>query len=265
MYKHLLKWMLIVALTFYFPIQSWAWGMLGHRIVGQIAESYLTPKARREIQKILGTESVAMASNWADFIKSDTNYKYLNSWHYADFEKDLNEQAFRSTLKNDTATDAYTRLQFLIKALRNRSLSMDKKRMYLRLLIHIVGDLHQPLHVSATGDEGGNNVKVVWFGQPSNLHRVWDEQLIMAQELSYTEYAAAINHASPKQRVKWQKQPITQWFFEAYELSNQLHREIHESNQKLSYLYIYDHLQTLNDQLVKGGVRLAGLLNQIFG
>src|SRR5207245_1748795 len=99
-----------------------------------------------------------------DFIKSDTSYKYLNSWHYADFDKDLSYTQFRQTLKRDTVADAYTRLNFLIAQLKKKNLPMEKKRMYLRLLIHIVGDVHQPLHVSATGDEGGNNIKVSWFG-----------------------------------------------------------------------------------------------------
>ena len=137
--------------------------------------------------------------------------------------------------------------------------------MYLRLVIHIVGDLHQPLHVSPEGDAGGNDIKVQWFGQSSNLHRVWDEQLIEYQELSYTEYTAAINHTTSVQRAKWQKQPISDWLIESYKISEALHDELKEPNPRLSYLYNFKHVQTLNDQLLKGGVRLAGVLNAIFG
>jgi hypothetical protein len=137
--------------------------------------------------------------------------------------------------------------------------------MYLRLLIHIAGDIHQPFHVSATGDKGGNDIKVTWFSQPSNIHRVWDEQLIESQELSYTEYTKAINFTTAKQRSSWQVSPMTDWFFESYSISEKLHEELKNPDQKLSYVYIFNHIQTVNDQLVKGGVRLAGLLNQIFG
>ena len=80
----------IIALGFaiiYAPLQSMAWGAQGHRICGQIADSYLSPQARKAIRQILGNESVAMASNWADFIKSDDSYKYLSEWHYIDFDK----------------------------------------------------------------------------------------------------------------------------------------------------------------------------------
>lgn len=253
-----------VVLFFYLPSQSFAWGLLGHRIVGEIASTYLTPQASKEIKKILGNESLAIASNWADFIKSDTSYKYLSEWHYVDVEKGLNAKGMQAVLQQDTAADAYTRLNFLIKQLKNKSLPLNEKRMYLRLLIHIAGDIHQPFHVSATGDRGGNDIKVSWFGQSSNIHRVWDEQLIEGQELSYTEYTKAINFTTAKQRSAWQKAPISNWFFESYNLSEELHQELKKPDQRLSYEYNFKHIKTVNDQLLKGGVRLAGLLNEIF-
>jgi len=115
MRKKLLTVLFILSLFCYIPIQSLAWGMLGHRIVGGIAENYLTAKTRMEVRKILGNESIAMASNWADFIKSDTSYRYISPWHYVNFEKDLSYAQIQKYLKMDTATDAYTKLNFLIK------------------------------------------------------------------------------------------------------------------------------------------------------
>jgi hypothetical protein len=260
-----LKPVLFVGLFFYLPLSSMAWGLLGHRIIGEIADSYLTVNARAGIKKILGDESIAMASNWADFIKSDTNFKYLNTWHYIDFKKGLSYEQMKDSLQIDTAADAYTKLNFLIKELKKKNLALDKQRMYLRLLIHIAGDIHQPLHVSPEGTSGGNDIKLTWFNTPSNLHRVWDENLIESQELSYTEYAKSINHTTATQRKTWQKQPLSQWLYESYTISQHLHDEITEANPKLGYRYNFDHLETLNEQLLKGGVRLAGLLNSIFG
>jgi hypothetical protein len=254
-----------MALFFYLPVQSMAWGLLGHRIVGEIADSYLTAKARAEIKKILGTESIAMASNWPDFIKSDTSYKYLDAWHYVDFEKGLSYSELKDALKKDTSANAYNAINFLVKELKKKNLPKDKKQMYLRLLIHIVGDIHQPLHVSPEGTAGGNDIKVQWFGAASNLHRIWDSQLIDNQQLSYTEYVKDINHISAADRKKLQSQPVSQWLYESYTLAEALHKEIKGDNPKLSYRYNFDHIKTLNDQLLKGGVRLAGLLNEIFG
>ena len=259
-----IKCLLLVVLFFYLPVQSKAWGLLGHRIVGDIASSYLTPKARKAIQQILGTESIAMAGNWADFIKSDSNYKYLSPWHYIDVDSGLSYSKMLSYLKKDTAADAYTKLNFLVKQLKNKDLPQGEKLMYLRLLIHIAEDVHQPFHVARNGDQGGNDIKVSWFGQSTNIHRVWDEQLIDNQKLSYTEYSAAINHVSTTQKNTWQKQTISKWLFDSYSISEQLHKEL-QTDTKLSYEYNYKHLSTLNEQLLKGGVHLAGLLNQIFG
>jgi hypothetical protein len=242
-----------------------AWGLLGHRIVGEIADSYITSKTRAEIKKILGTESIAISSNWADFIKSDSTYKYLDIWHYINFEKNLNYEQIKEVLKKDTSINAYTRINFLVKELKKKNLTMDKKKMYLRLLIHIVGDIHQPLHVSPVGTNGGNTIRVQWFSTPSNLHRVWDTHLIDDQQLSYTEYVKDINHTTLAQRKKLQADPLSRWLYESYVIAQDLHNEIREDNPRLGYRYNYDHIHTVNDRLLKGGVRLAGLLNEIFG
>lgn len=250
----------------YMPVQSMAWGQLGHRVVGQIANSYLSAKTKIEITKILGTESVALAGTWADFIRSDTSYKYLDVWHYINFDKGLNYDQFKGALKEDTSlNDAYNAITFLTKELKKKSLPKNKKQMYLRLLIHFVGDIHQPLHVSAVGTQGGNDIKVQWFGQASNLHRVWDSDMIEGQDLSYTEYAMHLNYTTLAQRKKLQADPLSKWFFESYTIAQQLHDEIKETNPRFSFRYTFDHLHIANERMLKGGVRLAGLLNEIFG
>ena len=259
------KRILFFSSFFFLPFYSFSWGVLGHRIVGQIAESYLTPKAKIEVQKILGTESIAMVSNWADFIKSDSAYSYLSNWHYIDMDSGLTTNQLKSYLEKDTATDIYTKTNFLIKELKNKRLPMEKKRMDLKLLIHFVGDMHQPLHVGHHGDLGGNRIKVLWFNAPTNLHSIWDDQLINFQLLSYTEYINAIHHTTAKQRLAWQKQPISEWVIESYQIAEQLYSEINQPDQKLGYRYNYDHIQILNERLLKAGVRLAGLLNELFG
>jgi len=251
--------------VFCLPFYSFGWGVLGHRIVGQIADSYLTPKARAGIEKILGNETIAMASNWADFIKSDSAYSYISRWHYIDLDSGLTKEQVRAYLLKDTATDIYTRMNFLIGELKNKKLSIAKKRMDLKLLIHFVGDIHQPFHVGHREDMGGNKIKLYWFNSPTNLHALWDDQLINFQQLSYTEYTNAIDHTTTQQRLAWQKQPISEWIIESYQIAEQLYLEIKQPEPKLSYSYNYDHIQMLNERLVKAGIRLAGLLNQLFG
>lgn len=254
---------LVLGLLLYLPLQAMAWGQLGHRIVGQIADCHIKNKTRKEIRKILGNESIAMASNWGDFIKSDPAYKYLDSWHYVNSPKGLDFNAFQSFIKQDTAANAYNRIQFLTAELKNKQLPHEKKVMYLKLLIHFVGDIHQPMHTGRKEDLGGNSVKVQWFGQSSNLHRVWDSDLIGSENLSYTEYVKAINFATKKQLFTLQNQPLEQWLFDSYKVAENIYA-VTKPDSRLSYRYIYDHLATVNQQMLKGGIHLAGLLDEIF-
>ena len=260
---NLFKKTTILFLFLYLPFCSMAWGVLGHRIVGQVADSYLTKNTKREIFKILGNESVAMTSNWPDFIKSDPSYKYLDVWHYINLRSGLSETDLKNYLATDTVTDAYTKLNWLTAQLKNKELEQDKKVLYLRLLIHIVGDLHQPLHIGRAEDRGGNGVKVNWFKDPSNLHTVWDTKLIDSQQLSYTEYATSINYTTKAQRNEWQAEPVSEWIWQSYQHTEKIYAET-KPDSNLSYEYNFKFIGVVNQQLLKGGVHLAGLLNEIF-
>jgi hypothetical protein len=259
-----LKKLLLIITIFYAPLQTMAWGTEGHRICGQIASSYLTPKARKALEAILGNESLALASNWADFIKSDPAYNYLSTWHYIDFDKPYTYPEMLDYLTKDTKVDAYTKLQFLIGELKKKDLTKENRLLYVHMLIHIIEDVHQPMHTAHEDDKGGNDFKVNWFSTPTNLHSVWDSQLIEFQQLSYTEYTSAINHTTPAQRQEWQKAPISQWLFESNQIAEKLYTEI-KPGDTLNYKYNFNHIETVNQQLLKAGVRLAGILNQLFG
>jgi len=264
MKKRFFKSIFIFVALFYIPLQSMAWGANGHRICGQIADSYLTPKARAAIKAILGNESIAITSNWADFIKSDPDYKYLYNWHFIDLDKAYTYPELQAYLKADTATDAYTKMNFLIAGLKKKDQTKANKLLYLRMLIHIVEDVHQPLHTGHTQDKGGNDVKVQWFGKDTNLHSIWDSELIDAQQLSYTEYAAMINHTTPAERAQLQKAPISEWLYESNQLAEGIYAGV-TPHENLSYKYNFKYIGLLNQQMLKAGVRLAGILNQIFG
>ncbi|MBA2500528.1 MAG: S1/P1 nuclease [Chitinophagaceae bacterium] len=264
MIQRIVKIVVLSFILFYVPIQGFAWGVLGHRITGQVAESYLSVKARKAIKKILGNESLAMAANYADFIKSDSTYKYIDNWHYVNIDSGMTAQQIELKLQSDTGTNVYNRIIFLTNELKREDLPNDKIVFYLKLLIHFVADLHQPMHVGQYKDLGGNLIRLTWFNQPSNLHRVWDEHLIEFQQLSYTEYAQAINFTTGNQLKTWQQAPISTWVTESYFIAQGLYREIGNKEPRLSYRYNFDHLNTLNQRLLIGGVRLAGLLNEIF-
>jgi hypothetical protein len=252
-----------LAILFCLPFTTFAWGTNGHRISGEIAFSYLSPKAKQAVQQILGNESMALASNWADFIKSDDAYRYLSAWHYVDFDKAYTQAEMNDILAKDTDVDAYTKLNFMIAELKKPTITKENKLLYLRMVIHIVEDVHQPMHTAHKDDKGGNDFKVNWFGKPTNMHSVWDSELINFQEMSYTEYANNINHTTAAQRADWQKAPISQWLFESNQLSEKIYNTAKQGDN-LGYKYNFMYLDSLNQQLLKGGVRLAGVLNDIF-
>jgi len=264
MKKMLFTRMLTLFFMLYLPMQSMAWGMLGHRIVGEIADHYLSKKAKKSIAAILGNESVAMSSNWADFIKSDPAYNYLSNWHYVNIVSGKTEQEVMKWLEADTTTNAYTKIIFLSKELKKKEVPQSDKVLYLRMLIHLVGDVHQPLHVGRPEDLGGNKVRVLWFNEPKNLHQVWDDALISSQNLSYTEYTKAINFVSKDQRKTWQTQQVSFWFYDSYMVAEKVYGDVKTPDEKLGYNYIFKYKAIAEAQLLKGGVRLAGILNDIF-
>lgn len=257
--KNLLTLVLLVS----FQLQALGWGVTGHRVVGEIADHHLSRKARREIAKLLGHESLAMASNWADFIKSDPQYDYAGPWHYVNAPDNLNLQEFSKVIAGMEQPNAYKILMQLSDELKNPSGPAEERIRALKFIIHIVGDIHQPMHVGRESDLGGNRIQITWFGHPGNLHRLWDEELVDFQQLSYTEMAEAYDHASKEQIKKWQSDDAVKWLFESYKISRELYAQA-EENTDLSYRYNYDHLATLRLRLLQGGVRLAGLLNEVF-
>ena len=246
------------------PFSAGAWGVLGHRIIGEIASHYLSPKAKKEVKKILGDETLAMASNWGDFIKSDSAYNYLNSWHYINLPPKLTRSQFDNQLGNPSAANLYSKTLALIAELKAQGTPAARKVFCLKLLIHFMGDLHQPMHAAHSKDLGGNRLNVYWFGKPTNLHRVWDEELVEFQQLSYTEHVAAINHMSKEEKNSWQSGMLADWLYESYGLAESLYAEIHPGD-KLGYDYNFHHVAEMNKRLLLGGVRLANTLNQIFG
>lgn len=259
-----LKKIVIVFTLAYLPFTAGAWGVLGHRIVGEVADQYLQAKARLAIKQILGTESMGMAANWADFIKSDTSYNYLSNWHYVNLPADLSKTDVYSFLASQPGVNIYNKTNEMIAILKNSKSTADQKKLALRMLIHLVGDLHQPMHTARKDDLGGNRIQLTWFGEKSNLHKVWDEGLVDFQQLSYTEYTKAINHPTNQQLINWQKTSLQDCVFESYQICNSIYATGIKNDDKLSYRYNFDWIGTVNEQLLKGGVRLAKILNDIY-
>lgn len=261
MYSHLKKFFIIVLL--FSPLYSFCWGVTGHRVVAEIAQRHLSGKAKNELKKLIGRESLAQWANWPDFIKSDTTgtWDKTSKWHYVNIAGNLPKDEFMNGLKNLQGENLYTQIKAMAAQLKDKTLSQDKRQIALRFLIHFVGDLHQPLHVGREEDKGGNDIKVTWFDKPTNIHAVWDGSLVDFQQYSYTEYASYLNIAATDVVKGWQQSSLEDWFFESYTLANKVYASV-PADGKLGFKYNYIFQKDLDLQLLKGGVRLAEIINR---
>ena len=126
----------------------------------------------------------------------------------------------------------------------------------------MVGDAHQPMHVSRAEDKGGNTIQVQFDGRGTNLHSVWDTKLIDHQSLSYEQMAKEYDTATPQQIKQWQSDDIIKWLWESYQLSSKFYKEVN-AGDKLSDTYYNEHIGIVKQRLEMAGIRLAGVLNNL--
>ncbi len=254
---------LLLASLYILPYQTFAnddfWGQTGHRVVGKIADDYLSGKAKREIKRLLNRKSLAFVSTFADEIKADKRYNEFYTWHYINMSLDEN---YEDSEKNPEG-DLVSGINYCKKIISDNQASDDDKAFYLKLLIHLIGDLHQPMHIGLKEDRGGNDFKVQWHYEDSNLHRVWDSDMIEKFDMSYVELAENADVLSKAQVKAIQKGSVIDWVNETHELTRKIYDSA-EPEENLRYRYSYHHFKTVRTQLQIAGIRLAKVLNELF-
>ncbi len=235
------------------------WGKTGHRVVGEIAEKYLSKKAEKQISKLLDGHSLAFVAYYGDDIKSDRAYDHYRPWHYVNFPFG---EKYETHSKSDKG-DIIQGIQKCITVLKNDNASRTDKVFHLKMLVHFLGDLHQPLHIGLAEDKGGNDFQVRWFNDGTNLHSVWDYKMIDFYDMSYTEMATNTDVLSKEQVEAIKKGTVIDWMYESRILCEDIYAHT-EIGEKLSYNYMYEYMDSVRSQLQKGGIRLAKLLNEIF-
>ena len=234
------------------------WGKTGHRTVGKIAEKHLTNKTKRHLKKLLDGGSLALYSTYADEIKSDKRYNEFYTWHYINMPF---KDTYQSSNKNSEG-DLVTGINYCIKIIQDDTSSTNDKKFYLKLLIHLIGDLHQPMHIGLAEDRGGNDFKVSWFGNQTNLHSVWDTKMIDNYNMSYSELASNSKEISKKQIKFIQSGSVVDWVNETHEITKNIYKSVSQG-EDLKYKYSYENMGLVRTQLQKAGLRLASLLNNI--
>lgn len=251
---------LTVLLLLLLATDALAWGKTGHRVTGALAEPWLTPEARAAVREILGVETLAEASTWPDEMRSAPGafwQETANPWHYVTVPPGRRYAEVGAPPEGD----AVTALARFARTLRDPGASRAERQLALRFAVHLVADLHQPLHVGNGRDRGGNDFEVRWFGRPSNLHRLWDTQLVEHEKLSFSEWAAWLGaRITPEQAVAWSDADPRVWIAESAALRDRVYPE----ERDLSWDYAFEHLPALKERLSRAGVRIAAWLNAVF-
>lgn len=277
-----MKSLRIVSAVLLFSItpQAFAWGQSGHRAIGEIAEKNMRPESVKKAEALLDGEDLAFVAGWADDIKSNRHFNYADKWHYTTWE-DADGQ-FHSGKENGGTGLLMSQIDRQLAVLRDTKASKAEKAMALRFTVHLVGDLHQPLHVGGGGDQGGNFCKVTWHGRNTNLHRVWDSDMIDSTDLSFTELARfASTGRSAEQNKTWRTGTVRDWAEESKRIRSDIYpAEVQrplapvskltycqkdvavEAMPKLGYEYSYRFLPVVYERVYQAGLRLAKLLDE---
>jgi hypothetical protein len=246
------------------PAAACAWGEDGHKIIADIAARELTPQAAAQVKDLLNGWEMTDVASWADHVRSEPKYQWTAPLHYVNVPPGAEGFDFqRDCPAGECVVGA---IHKFIAVLHDPAADHAKKAEALKFLLHFVGDVHQPLHVSYAHDKGGNDIKVEFFYDRTNLHRVWDTLLIERTKRPWRDYADYLYaRITPQQRQKWAS-PLdpSAWATESYKLAVSHAYAIPKDGQ-LGQEYFDSNLPVVEDRLSMAGIRLGAMLNAIFG
>ena len=242
-----------------------SWGYTGHRTIGLITENHLSSSAKTAIKDLLGDTSISEACTWADDARREPQYANTANWHFLNLPLGLNYESFKTLLDTAKTENVYSALMNAEKELTNKNSSKQKKIHALKFLMHFVGDLHQPMHISREEDKGGSTIQVNYNEKGTNLHSLWDTRMLEKEGLTVSQLAVKFDNISEADIKQWQSDSVTQWMWESYQISTSLYAEIEQMNKKvIDDTYYQKHMPTVQKRMQQAAIRLAGLLNKIY-
>lgn len=248
------KIIFLISLICLSSTKGFAWGHLGHSLVAEVAFSNLDAKTKQNVLKYLDGMSIEDASNWMDAMRSDKNYNYMKPYHYVNFDKG----ASVTELSGDNIINV---LNKTLKDLDNiKGLSNDEVRTRLFYLFHLIGDLHQPLHVGYKDDKGGNTVQISFFGRGTNLHAMWDTDIIEYKNLTLAD-ELKLNTFQPSELALIKQINVNEW---AKGSRSYLKVAYNLNDGKIGDMYVNSAYPIIQQQILKAGLRLASVLEHYF-
>ncbi|MGG9971584.1 S1/P1 nuclease [Ferruginibacter sp. SUN002] len=246
---------IFAASIFAIPAKSFAWGAKGHGLVAEIAFHFLDDTTKALVQKYLGNLTIQEAANWMDESKGNSYYDYMRSWHYFDLEKG---EEIKVTPDRNMLTVIYSALKELekVNGMKKKDINRD-----LKLLFHLIGDLHQPLHCGYASDKGGNAISIHSPFVSGNLHSVWDTQIIDYFPINFSDCIKLYDSLGKDEIKAIKKIDVLGWYKES---RSYLDTAYNFKNGLLDKPYLDNMSPIITKQLLRGGLRLASVLKQIF-
>lgn len=242
------------------PLAAFAWGQKGHDTTAAIAERHITPTTAAAIDSLLDGSSIIYWSNWADNACHTPEYEYTAPWHYINIDPGYTID----TMPQAEGGNIITGLRQCMATLTSPEADKSDKATALKFLVHFVGDMHQPLHCGRLGDRGGNDIQVIFFRNNMKLHAVWDSSLPeAAHKWSYTEWADQIDRADAARHAQIISGDLEDWVTETVAVADAVYAES-PVGKKLSYDEVARWSPVVEEQFLRGGLRLAHILNTIF-
>jgi hypothetical protein len=235
-----------------------SWGIKGHRAIATIAQKHLTSNTAYVVSAYLKGEAMAVVSTWADENKNTKTAV----WHYLNLPLGLNHEAFvKAVAQSDN--NVYSAILKMEAILKDKNTSADAKNEALKYLVHLVGDAHQPMHVSRKEDKGGNTIQLRYNNKGTNLHSLWDGRMIDHEGLSEADIVKTYDVATPAQIKQWQSDSPMEWLWESYLISSELYAQA-KPGQTIDEAYYQKYIQVTRKRIDQAGIRLAGELNKLF-
>ncbi len=251
---------LLFIITLVLPLESFGWGKRGHDIIAYIAECHLTTEAQTRVAELLDGRSMVYFANWMDSASRTPKYKHTYTWHY--FNMELRDNI--ATAKRERKGDLLSAAELLEQQLRDTSLPTEERTTALKMYIHIIGDMHQPMHLGRDEDQGGGDLPVVYFTESTSLHAMWDYHIIEgSHNWSYSEWQQQIDRLNSNDEQTVVAGDYTKWLNETHTVTREIYRRT-PAETRVFYEYVDHFAPTVEKQLLHAGLRLAKMLNSIF-
>lgn len=240
---------------------AYGWGKKGHDVIAYIAECHLSPEVLARVEKVLDGRTMIYYSSWMDSASNRPEYSYSKTWHYFNLGRRESVLEAKRHKKGDllsAVTDIETKL-------RSGTLSAEDEKVALMMMIHLIGDMHQPMHMGESENEGGGTIPVVYFVESTSLHAMWDYHIVEgAHSWSYTEWQIQIDRESEEREREITSGSYVDWLMQTHELAKLVYRKT-PAETRVFYEYIDDFRPIIEEQFLKAGLRLAHVLNSIYG